>query len=78
MDSLGNVLIVMTAVIVVGCGLWGAVAHQVAKCRRAVVEREFALVPDEQLLLGLQDLRRAVHAQQQSEQARDVHVRPWR
>jgi hypothetical protein len=78
LDNLGNVLALMTVVVVVGCGAWGLAARIVGRRRAAVVRREFALVPDEQLLLGLAELRRDVLAQQQSEQARDMHVRYWR
>lgn len=78
LDNLGNVLALMCVVIVVGCGLWGLGARMVAKRRLAAVRREFGVVPDEQLLVGLADLRRAVDAQRQSEQARDMHVRYWR
>lgn len=60
MDNLGNVLTLMCVVIVGGCLIWGAVARVVARRRLAAIRREFHIVPDEQLLIGLAELRRAV------------------
>lgn len=77
-DSLGNVLIAMYAVILLGCGAWGYTSHLVTKRRRRIIRREFRVVPDEQLLTGLAELRRAMALQAQSERARDMHVRHWR
>lgn len=63
MDSLGDVLMVMTAVILVGCLAWGAAAAVIVRRRKARIRSEFGVVPDELLLLGLAELRRAVLAE---------------
>jgi hypothetical protein len=82
LDNLGNVLWLITAVIVVGCLAWGVIARLVARHRVKVALREFQPASDGQLLTGLAELRAAMKRLEQEQAgrdaARDVHRRTWR
>jgi hypothetical protein len=77
-DNLGNVLVLMTTVIVVGCLAWGAAAHWVSRRRAVQILREFQTPTDAELLAGLRRLSRAVQAQQPRDFTRGTHRRHWR
>lgn len=74
MNSLGEVLTIMCAVIVVGCPLGGGIAHLVQRRRAKQVHAEFRLPTDAELTIGLRELAQAVRR----EQDRDTHRGGWR
>jgi hypothetical protein len=78
LDNLGNVLLTMTAVIVVGCLAWGAAAHWVSRRRAMQILQEFHTPTDAELVAGLRRLSRAVQTQQARDFTRDMHRRHWR
>lgn len=78
MDTLGNVLMFMTVLIVVLCCGWGVIVTAAAKHRARRIAEEFAPPSEEQLVTGLSELRAAMEAQRQADLARDMHRRPWR
>lgn len=75
-NDLGNVLLAMCVVIVVGCSVWGAVARLVGRRRARIVHREFQLPTDVDLITGMQALARDIAPARDI--TRDVHVRYWR
>lgn len=77
-DALGNILLIMCVVIVVGCGAWGGVCHLINRRRAEQLHREFQLPTDVELIAGVRELAAAVKRQQERDMTRDVHVRHWR
>lgn len=78
MNTLGDVLGLMTGVVVIGCLAWGATAALLAQHRMKRIDPELRPVDDDEWIAGVENLRRAVAAQRQADEARDMHRRHWR